>query len=83
MDVANHLTGIGIQGLFSILLTLFFIAISWWLLQGFRVDLFLAEPSSKKSKLLILFLAIIIGHGVGRFFIDYYIWTSQLRFFFS
>ncbi|BAU26484.1 putative integral membrane protein (TIGR02327 family) [Aneurinibacillus soli] len=71
-----------IEGMINIMLSLVFIGLSFWALQAFRFDLFLSEARGGRARLLQVFLAIVIGHGVARFFTDYYGWTQMLRQFF-
>ncbi|GEN34424.1 DUF1146 family protein [Aneurinibacillus danicus] len=71
-----------IAGIINILLSLVFIALSFWALQAFRFDLFVSNPKGPQSKLLQILLSIVIGHNVASFFADYFGWTQLLRQFF-
>ncbi|UFJ40149.1 DUF1146 family protein [Brevibacillus humidisoli] len=62
---------VGISALLYIVLTIIFIAISWWALQAFRFDLFVKKPDGAQAKLLQVLLSIFIGHGVAQFFMEY------------
>jgi uncharacterized integral membrane protein (TIGR02327 family) len=59
------------MGLVTIVVYLLFIALSWWALQEFRFDVLLRRPKSPQGKLLQIFLSIVLGYGLGRFFLDY------------
>lgn len=72
------MTGFGLTAAINIILTLIFIAVSWWALQCVRVDLFLANPSGAKAKALLIILAVVLGHGVARFIGDYTGWSQML-----
>lgn len=63
----------------NILISIVFIALSWWALQAFRFDLFVVKPDSAQAKLLQILLAIFIGYGVARFFMDYLGWSLMLK----
>ncbi|WP_047150808.1 DUF1146 family protein [Aneurinibacillus tyrosinisolvens] len=69
-------------GAINIVLSLIFIALSFWTLQTFRFDLFLSNPKGPQAKLLQIFLSIVIGHSVSTFFSDYFGWTRMLQGFF-
>ncbi|MED0676103.1 DUF1146 family protein [Aneurinibacillus thermoaerophilus] len=71
-----------VAGMINILLSLVCIGLSFWALQAFRFDLFVANPKGARTKLLQIFLSIFIGHGVASFFTDYFGWTQLLRQFF-
>ena len=47
----------------------------WWALQALRFDRFVREPGSRQAKLLHLILAVLLGHTVSAFVIDYLGWT--------
>ncbi|GAB7387913.1 DUF1146 family protein [Bacillaceae bacterium] len=70
---------LGISGIVSILLSLVCIALSWWALQAVKFDLFLARSNSPQGKILIIFLSIVIGHGVADFLLDYLGWSLMLK----
>jgi uncharacterized integral membrane protein (TIGR02327 family) len=57
--------------LLNIVVAIVCIGISWWGLQSFRFDLFLKKPDSPQAKLLQILLAIFLGSGVARFFMEY------------
>ncbi|MFM1651220.1 DUF1146 family protein [Brevibacillus sp. B_LB10_24] len=61
----------GLSALLTIFISLVCIALSWWALQAFRLDLFVKKPDSAQVKLLQILLSIFLGHGVARFFLDY------------
>lgn len=63
----------------NIVLSIVFIALSWWALQAFRFDLFVKKVDSAQAKLLQILLSIFIGYGVARFFLEYLGWSLMLR----
>ena len=69
----------GMSALLTIIASVFFIGLSWWALQAFRFDLFVKNPRSGQAKLLQIFLAIFIGHGIADFFIQYLFSSLQLH----
>ena len=70
------------QAIISIIVHLFFIAITWWSLQGLKVDYFLKSGKTGHAKVLLILLTIAIGSSVGNFFLDYLFWSKQLQFLF-
>jgi uncharacterized integral membrane protein (TIGR02327 family) len=72
-----------IYGVVSIILTVLFIALSWWGLQAIRFDLFLKKPDSAQAKLLQILLSLVIGYEVARFFLDYLGWSLMIGRVFS
>ncbi|MCF6093240.1 DUF1146 family protein [Microaerobacter geothermalis] len=71
-----------ISGVLNIFISLVFIALTWWALQTFKFDLFLARPDSAQGKLLLILLSIAIGNGVAEFFRQYLGWSLMLKMFF-
>lgn len=62
-------------GFLSIILTIVFIGLSWWALQSFRFEKILKNPNGAQAKLLQIFLSIVIGYELSRFFLDYLGWS--------
>ncbi|AIQ14847.1 membrane protein [Paenibacillus durus] len=75
-----ELTGsIGISGLMSMVVSLLCVAISWWALQNLKLDLIIRYPKSPQGRLLHLLLAIVLGHFVAGFLLDYLGYSTQIR----
>lgn len=70
------------QAAVSIIVHLLFFAITWWTLQGLRVDLLIKPGKTGHAKVLLILLTIAIGSAVSKFFLDYLIWAQQLQFLF-
>jgi len=73
---------LGWDGLFAILVTLGFIAVAWMLLQELKWEKAFRDPRSPRVRLLQLCAAILIGHGLARFMLDYWQWTGSIRWLF-
>ena len=71
--------GLGSTGLINIFLSLVFIALSWWAIQGFRFDLFCKDLKGPQTKVLQILVSIALGHSVARFFMDYLGWSLMLK----
>lgn len=73
---------IGTSGLISMIVSLLCVVISWWALQNLKLDLVIRYPKSPQGRLLHLLLAIVLGHFVAGFILDYLNWSSQIRYMF-
>jgi uncharacterized integral membrane protein (TIGR02327 family) len=72
-----------VYGLLSIVLSVAFIGLSWWALQAFRFEKILHRPNSAQAKLLQIFLSIVLGYELSRFFLDYLGWSLVFGNLFS
>lgn len=79
---ADLTSSIGISGLLSLAVSLICVAISWWALQNFKLELFIRYPKSPQGRLLHLLLAIVLGHFVAGFLLDYLGYSAQIRHMF-
>jgi len=73
---------IGTSGLVSMIVSLLCVVLSWWALQNLKLDLVIRYPKSPQGRLLHLLLAIVLGHFVAGFLLDYLNWSSQIRYMF-
>ncbi|GLH64091.1 DUF1146 family protein [Parageobacillus sp. G301] len=74
---------LGQQALVSIVVHLVFIAITWWTLQGVRLEVIIKPNRVFQGRLLYILLTIMIGSTVANFFLDYLSWSKQLPFLFG
>ena len=72
----------GTSGLVSMIVSLLCVVLSWWALQNLKLDLFIRYPKSPQGRLLHLLLAIVLGHFVAGFILDYLNWSGQIRYMF-
>jgi len=72
----------GVAGMVGILVTLVCIWLAWRGLNALKLDQFLKDPASGPARLLLLLLAIALGHQAAQFFLDYLQWSTQIRFLF-
>ncbi len=68
-----------IAGMIQIMVVVVCIAVAWWALQSFRIDLFLKHPASAQAKLLQILLSVVLGYQLGKFIIDYFYWSTLLK----
>ncbi|MFC3799781.1 DUF1146 family protein [Cohnella sp. GCM10012308] len=73
----------GWDSLFSIFITLGFIAVAWVVLQEVKWEQFFRHPKSPRTRLAQLILAIIAGRLLAGFVLDYWNWASSLRHLFN
>ncbi|WP_438348818.1 DUF1146 family protein [Paenibacillus sp. FA6] len=82
-SISSAVTGVvGVSGLVSIVVSLICIWISWWALQNLKLDLFIRNPQGTQGKLLQVLLAIVLGHFVAGFILDYLNWSQMIKYMF-
>ncbi|MFD1735218.1 DUF1146 family protein [Bacillus salitolerans] len=72
----------GQQALLSIISHLIFIVITWWALQGLRIDALIKANKVLQARILLILFTIAIGSTVSNFFLDYLIWSQQIPLLF-
>ncbi|NPC94441.1 DUF1146 domain-containing protein [Bacillus sp. WMMC1349] len=75
--------GIGQQAAISILVHLFFIALTWWALLAVNIDPLIKKGKIIQARVLMIILTIAIGSIVSNFFLDYLYYSRQLHNLFS
>lgn len=70
------------NSLIAMIISLSCIAIAWWSLQHLKLDLFVKHPQSAQARMLHLLLAIVLGHFVSEFVLEYLSWTQMLKYLF-
>ncbi|WP_456277461.1 DUF1146 family protein [Bacillus sp. AK128] len=73
---------VGQQALISIISHLLFIVITWWALQGVRIDALIKPNQVYQARVLLILLTITIGTTVSNFFLDYLVWSQKLPMLF-
>ncbi|XID91133.1 DUF1146 domain-containing protein [Paenibacillaceae bacterium WGS1546] len=73
----------GWNGLFSIFVTLGCVVVAWIMLQEVKFDKILRNPRGPKARVLLLLLAVGLGHLIARFVLDYWSWVGMLRWLFG
>ncbi|HLS20054.1 MAG TPA: DUF1146 family protein [Bacillota bacterium] len=73
------MVSIGQIAIISILSHIIFIYITWKLIvAAVNIDPLIHKGAVKEARLLILFITIVIGSGVSRFFLDILRWSQDL-----
>ncbi|MFS0654093.1 DUF1146 family protein [Bacillus sp. 179-C3.3 HS] len=73
---------LGQQAIVSIMIHLFFIAITWWALLAVNIDPLIKKGKVVQARLLMILLTIAIGSAVSNFFIDYLHFSKQIPYMF-
>lgn len=71
---------IGIMSIISIISHIFFISVTWYVLQVIKIDPFIRGGRETEVKILMLFVTIAIGTAVSRFFLDILQWSQDLTY---
>ncbi|MDA7025399.1 DUF1146 family protein [Bacillus sp. CLL-7-23] len=75
--------GIGQQAAVSILVHLFFIALTWWALLAVNIDPLIKRGKILQARVFMIIITIAIGSIVSNFFLDYLYYSRQLHNLFS
>ncbi|MHA6250688.1 DUF1146 family protein [Oceanobacillus sp. CAU 1775] len=70
---------IALVGMFSHLI---FIYLTWRLMQKLNIDPIIRKGAASEGRMLLLFIAIVIGTGVSNFVLDILQWTRDLPYMF-
>jgi len=77
------MVSIGQVAMISIISHIVFIYVTWRLIvAAVNVDPLFHKGKVKEARMLILFLTIVIGTGVSRFFLDILRWSQDLIYLF-
>ncbi|WP_106496062.1 DUF1146 family protein [Lentibacillus sp. Marseille-P4043] len=66
----------------SMISHLIFIFITWKLVQCINFDPLIRKGKVTEARILLLFITIVIGSGVSRFFLEFLQWSQDLRLLF-
>ncbi|WP_332650660.1 DUF1146 family protein [Lysinibacillus sp. 54212] len=72
----------GQQAVFGIASHLFFIAVSFYALQAFRLEQLFKKGRTFQIQLIYILLSIAIGSTVSNFLISFSQWSQQLQYLF-
>jgi len=70
------------MALISIISHIIFIIITWRILQTINFDPLIRKGRVVEARVLLLFLTIVIGSGVSRFFLEFFQWSQDLIYLF-
>jgi uncharacterized integral membrane protein (TIGR02327 family) len=72
----------GSEALIGMISHVFFIVITWWALQGIRIEGIFKKGRIMEARIVFLFVTIAIGTTVSNFFLDFLEWSQDLVFLF-
>ncbi|GAA0289507.1 putative integral membrane protein (TIGR02327 family) [Gracilibacillus halotolerans] len=70
------------DGLVGIISHIFFIIVTWQVLQSINFDAIFRKNRLMEARILLILVTIAIGTTVSNFFLDFFFWSQQLRHFF-
>ncbi|WP_121641372.1 DUF1146 family protein [Virgibacillus sp. Bac330] len=73
---------LGQQALVSLISHILFIYVTWKLMMAINFEPMIKKGRAKEAQILILFLTIVIGSGVSRFFLEVLQWSRDLNHLF-
>lgn len=71
----------GMTGLFSIIIVILSIIFVWFVIQEVKWDTFFRFPRSPKARMFQVVVAIIMGHLLAKFILEYWGYTVLLKSF--
>ncbi|MFD1416355.1 DUF1146 family protein [Oceanobacillus jeddahense] len=69
--------------LISIFSHIMFIYLTWKVVTAIRIETIFKKGRSAEARVFLLFITIMIGTGVSRFFLDILQWSGDLIYLFS
>ncbi|GAA0436414.1 DUF1146 family protein [Lentibacillus halophilus] len=76
-------SSIGMTAIIGMISHLIFIYITWRAVTTINIDPLIRKGREAEAKVLIVFIAIFIGTGVSRFFLDFIQWSQDLMYLFQ
>ncbi len=73
---------IGFYGLIGIMSHIIFIYITWTAMQGINFEPLVRNNKVKEARIIIIFIAIVVGAGVSNFVLDIIRWCQDLVYLF-
>ena len=73
----------GQLALLSIFSHIMFIYLTWKVVTVIRIETIFKKGRSAEARVFLLFITIMIGTGVSRFFLDILQWSGDLIYLFS
>lgn len=81
MNMEDVQISYGLNGLFSIVVVLLCIILCWVVLQELKLESLMRHPRGPKARMLLVVLAVVLGHSLASFVLDYYNWTKMMTAF--
>lgn len=77
-----HMIAVGQMALVSIFSHVIFIYLTWRVMISINFDPLIRKGNATEAKILLFFIAIFIGSGVSRFFLEILQWSQDLIYLF-
>lgn len=74
---------IRLQSLLRLISHVFFIGLSFWALQGLRIDEMFKKNRVQQIRMLYLIVSIALGFTISDFFLDFITHSQNLIYFFQ
>ncbi|MHA7967114.1 DUF1146 family protein [Paenibacillus sp. CAU 1782] len=71
----------GVSGLFAITVELLAIVLSWVLIKEVKWEAIFRHPRNARARMCQVLIAIVFGHAIAQFFLQYMDYTAMLRNF--
>ncbi|GIO24717.1 DUF1146 family protein [Oceanobacillus sp. J11TS1] len=71
------------MALISIFSHIMFIYLTWKVVTAIRIESIFKKGRAAEARVFLLFITIVIGTGVSRFFLDILQWSGDLTYLFS
>ncbi|HLR61482.1 MAG TPA: DUF1146 family protein [Lentibacillus sp.] len=75
-------SSIGVTAIISMISHLIFIYITWRIVTTINFDPLIRKGRETEARVLIMFITIVIGTGVSRFFLEFIQWSQDLMYLF-
>lgn len=82
MNYGDKMTSIGQTAIISIISHIFFIYITWIAIHGINFEAIVRKGKVFEARIIIVFVAIIIGAGISRFVLEIVKWSQDLIYLF-
>jgi uncharacterized integral membrane protein (TIGR02327 family) len=76
------LQSLGITALTGIISHIFFIVLTWKVLQSVRIEQIFKKGKIMEARVLFMLITIMIGSSVSRFFLEFLDWSQDLVYLF-
>ncbi len=73
---------LGINAVLGIISHIFFIAVTFYALQGLMYEKIFKKGKVFQIQILLIFISIALGTTVSRFFLEFTKWSQQLQYLF-
>lgn len=73
---------IGQLAIVSMISHLIFIYLTWRVITTLKIEPFIRKGRETEFKVFLLFITIVLGSGVSRFFLEILQWSQDLKYLF-